>query len=114
MWPGRANSDRCRPLSANATTVADRSEAEIPVEVPSTRSTDTVKAVRIDSVLSTTMSGRSSASARSLDIGAQITPLVWRIMKAIFSGVMASAAMIRSPSFSRSSSSTTIRNSPLA
>ena len=94
--------------------MADRSEAEIPVEVPSTRSTDTVNAVRIDSVFSATMSGRSSSSARSSDMGAQITPLVWRIMNAIFSGVMASAAMMRSPSFSRSSSSTTTRNSPRA
>src|SRR4051794_30843904 len=44
----------------------------------------------------------------------QITPLVWRIMNAIASGVMASAAMIRSPSFSRSASSTTITSSPRA
>src|SRR6478735_6499941 len=35
-------------------------------------------------------------------------------MNAIFSGVMASAAMIRSPSFSRSASSTTITMSPRA
>src|SRR5262245_26311302 len=39
-------------------------------------------------------------------------PLVWRIMNAIFSGVAAPAAMIRSPSFSRSVSSTTITSSP--
>ena len=32
-------------------------------------------------------------------------PLVWRIMKATASGVARSAAMMRSPSFSRSSSS---------
>ena len=114
MWPGRANSVRSRDPSARPTTVAERSDAEIPVEVPSTRSTDTVNAVRIDSVLSTTINGRSSTSARSSDIGAQITPDVWRIMNAIFSGVMASAAMMRSPSFSRSSSSTTTRNSPRA
>src|SRR3954452_14297920 len=44
----------------------------------------------------------------------QITPLVWRIMNAIASGVMASAAMMRSPSFSRSASSTTITSSPRA
>src|SRR5215207_9078602 len=35
-------------------------------------------------------------------------------MNAIFSGVIASAAMIRSPSFSRSASSTTITISPRA
>ena len=42
----------------------------------------------------------------------QITPLVWRIMNAIVSGVAFSAAMIRSPSFSRSASSTTTTSSP--
>src|SRR4029078_10461444 len=44
----------------------------------------------------------------------QITPLVCRIMNAIASGVMASAAMMRSPSFSRSASSTTITSFPRA
>ena len=44
----------------------------------------------------------------------QITPVVWRMKNAIFSGVMASAAMIRSPSFSRSASSTTTTISPRA
>ena len=39
--------------------------------------------------------------------GTQITPEVWARKKAMFSGVAASAAMTRSPSFSRSSSSTT-------
>src|SRR3954452_10863315 len=60
------------------------------------------------------MSGRRSSSSRGPSTGMQITPLVWRIMKAIFSGVIASAAMIRSPSFSRSASSTTITISPRA
>jgi hypothetical protein len=36
-----------------------------------------------------------------------MTPEVWAKKKAMFSGVAASAAMTRSPSFSRSSSSTT-------
>ena len=40
-------------------------------------------------------------------------PLVWRIMKATASDVALLAAMIRSPSFSRSSSSTTTTISPL-
>ena len=71
-------------------------------------STDTVNAVRCDSVLSATISGSCSSSSRSPVIGMQITPLVWRIMNAIVSGVIFSAAMMRSPSFSRSSSSTTI------
>ena len=59
-----------------------------------------------------TISGRSSSSSRSPVIGTQITPDVWRTMNAIFSGVVVSAAMMRSPSFSRSSSSTTTTISP--
>src|SRR5687768_1510255 len=42
----------------------------------------------------------------------QMTPEVCCRKNAIFSGVAASAAMMRSPSFSRSSSSTTITISP--
>ena len=44
-------------------------------------------------------------------MGTQMMPLVWRIMNATLSGVACSAAMMRSPSFSRSSSSmiTTMR-----
>src|SRR4051794_9525558 len=86
----------------------------MPVVVPARASTDTVNAVRWLSVLSATMSGRRRSSRRGPSTGMQITPLVWRIMNAIFSGVMASAAMIRSPSFSRSASSTTITISPRA
>jgi hypothetical protein len=41
-------------------------------------------------------------------------PEVWRIKKAILSGVHFEAAMNRSPSFSRSSSSVTMTNSPFA
>ena len=63
-------------------------------------------------VVVATISGMSSSSSRSPVIGAQMTPEVWRTKKAIFSGVAASAAMMRSPSFSRSSSSTTTTISP--
>src|SRR6266571_1990616 len=41
-------------------------------------------------------------------------PQVWRMMNAIFSGVVCTAATIRSPSFSRSSSSVTTTISPRA
>ena len=47
-------------------------------------------------------------------IGTQITPLLCRIVKAISSGVARDAAKIRSPSFSRSSSSTTTTALPAA
>ena len=92
--------------------VAERSAAEIPVVVPWRKSTLTVNAVRCTSVLAVTMSGRSSCSTRSGVSGTQMRPDVWARKKAIFSGVTASAAMIRSPSFSRSSSSTTTTISP--
>ncbi len=92
--------------------MAERSAAEMPVVVPARASTDTVNAVRWLSVLSATMSGRRSSSSRAPSTGMQITPLVWRIMNAIASGVIDSAAMMRSPSFSRSASSTTITSSP--
>lgn len=45
-------------------------------------------------------------------MGAQIKPDVYRIMKAIFSGVISEAAIMRSPSFSRERSSRTMMNSP--
>lgn len=44
----------------------------------------------------------------------QIRPELWRTMNAIFEGVMSSAAMIRSPSFSRERSSRTTMNSPFS
>ena len=59
-----------------------------------------------------TCSGISSSSSRSGVIGMQIRPRPWVIMKLIALGVTFSAAMVRSPSFSRSSSSTTITISP--
>src|SRR4051812_34080160 len=65
------------------------------------------------SVLWATIASRSSSRARSEVIGAQMNPEVWWRKNAIFSGVANSAAMIRSPSFSRSSSSTTTTISPL-
>ena len=86
----------------------------MPVLVPCTKSTEYVNAVRCDSVLSRTISGMSSSSSRSPSSGAQITPEVCRTKNVIFSGVAVSAAMMRSPSFSRSSSSTTTMISPLA
>ena len=44
--------------------------------------------------------------------GVHRMPLVWRTMNATCSGVAVAAAMIRSPSFSRSASSTTTTSSP--
>ena len=68
----------------------------------------------MDSPLSATMSGKRNAESRSSGSATQTTPLVCRIMKAIASAEAISAAMIKSPSFSRFSSSTTIAMGPLA
>src|SRR5215212_1763850 len=61
-----------------------------------------------------TINGRSSSSMRSPVIGTQINPEVCLRKNAMASGVANSAAMMRSPSFSRSSSSTTTTISPRA
>ena len=93
-----------------------RSAAEMPVVTPcaAEASTETVNAVFIDSVLSSTICGSSSRSSSSPSMGAQIRPRHSLIMKATISGVAFSAAMTRSPSFSRSSSSTTTTGRPAA
>ena len=56
--------------------------------------------------------GSSKRSSSSPRIDTQITPLVWRIMNPTRSGVALDAANTRSPSFSRSSSSTTTTGLP--
>ena len=112
MWPGRARSSGC--VAGSRMRVHGRD----PV---GGRDAGGRAVARVDrdgergalaSVLSATISGMRSSSSRCPSTGMQITPLVWRIMKAIVSGVIFSAAMMRSPSFSRSASSTTITISP--
>src|ERR1700720_1657193 len=111
MCPGRAKSPATEASSASARMVAARSADDTPVVVPARRSTDTVNAVRCCSLFSGTICGSSRRASCCSSIGTQMMPLVWRIMKAPASGGTRSAAMMRSPSFSRSSSSmmTTIR-----
>mmetsp|Transcript_15645 Transcript_15645/g.56193 ORF Transcript_15645/g.56193 Transcript_15645/m.56193 type:complete len:546 (+) Transcript_15645:353-1990(+) len=113
--PGRTNSSLCAFASPSFAIVAARSPAEMPV-VDAARSHDTVNAVFIASSFSldVTMSGRFSRSAVSSSTATQSSPEVCLIMKAIDSAVMASAAPMRSPSFSRSSSSRTTTNLPAA
>jgi hypothetical protein len=77
-------------------------------------STDIVYAVRFGSWFADTICGRLRDSQREGESGAQIRPLVCRIMKAIFWGVRSEAAIIRSPSFSRDRSSRTTMNSPFS
>jgi len=73
---------------------------------------ETVKAVPKRERLSCTIIGMRSSSSRCPMIGRQISPRPYLAMKLMASGVTFSAAMHRSPSFSRSSSSTMITNFP--
>ena len=111
--PGRPKSEGFVFGSASAKMVCARSYMETPVvQPPPNLSTVIVKGVPNREVLLATCISNSSSWQRSSVIGAQSTPLPLVSMKLTFSGVIFSAAMMKSPSFSRSSSSTTIRNLP--
>ena len=84
-----------------------RSAAEIPVLTPDRASIETVNAVsNADSFLAAIRS-RPRSSQRSGVSARQISPRPSLAMKLIASGVTNWAAIVRSPSFSRFSSSTT-------
>ena len=108
MCPGFARSPGCVAGSTAAHTVAARSDAEIPVLVTCLASIDTAKAVSNREVFWLTIIGTSSSSRRSPVIGIHTRPRPNFAMKLIASGVTLAAAIVRSPSFSRSSSSTTM------
>ncbi len=76
-------------------------------------STGTVKLVPKGAVFSVTMGCRSSRSHTSGKSGMQSRPTPWT-MKFTVSGVIFSAAQMKSPSFSRSSASMTTITSPRA
>ena len=105
MWPGLPRSSGTVFGSINALMVAALSKADIPVVAPLSTSTETVKAVPSRAVLSWVMSGILSSSRRCPSIGIQISPRACVAMKLTCWAVTHSAAMARSPSFSRSSSS---------
>ena len=109
MWPGRARSWGFVLGSMAASTVRARSAAEMPVVVPCLASTGTQKAVPKRALFSSswTMRGMRSSSRRSPVMGRHTSPRPCLAMKLMTSGVTFSAAIVRSPSFSRSSSSTT-------
>ena len=90
------------------------SAAEIPVEMPFVASTVTVNAVLIASSLCAggTIRGRASRSQAGPGSPTQSTPEVSSTINAILPVVAASAARIKSPSFSLSASSRTTTNSP--
>ena len=112
MCPGRANVSGLLSGDANAFIVAARSAVDTPVEHPSTLSMVTVKGVPKRLVFALTCGVRSSSLQRDIVIGAHNTPRPFFNIKFTASGVIFSAAIIKSPSFSLSSSSTTIRNLP--
>ena len=113
-WPGRRRSAAVDTGSIATRMVADRSAALMPVVTPNraAASTLTVKAVSCASVLWSTICGSPSASHRSCVSVRQISPRPCTSMKLIVSGVIFSAAAIRSPSFSRASSSATSTSFP--
>src|SRR5918995_4423677 len=107
-WPGMTRSSGSVASSTATLQVCARSAAEMPVETPSLASMETVKAVPMREELWVIICGISRRSSISSAIGRQMSPLPWVAMKFMFSGVTSSAAMVRSPSFSRSSSSQTM------
>ena len=95
-WPDRSLSR----------TVVARSAALMPVVVPRRASMDSVNAVPSAEVFTGDIGGRCSSSQRSSVSARQIRPRPCLAMKLIAAGVIFSAGRARSPSFSRSSSST--------
>src|SRR3954451_16931574 len=110
-WPGWTRSSGPEPGSIATWIVRAQSAAEIPVVTPSRASTATVKAVWKDDSFFAAIRSRPSSSQRSGVSARQISPRASLAMKLTASGVANCAAIVRSPSFSRLSSSqtTTIR-----
>ena len=107
MCPGRRKSLGFAPSSTHFMAVIERSRAEMPVVVEMW-SMETVNAVQWLSVLFATICVSPNLVVISLLIGIHISPFAYDAMKFTFSKVACSAAHIKSPSFSRSGSSTAI------
>ena len=108
MWPGRTKSSGLVLGLTTVRTVVARSAAEMPVVTPRRASIETMNAVPKGEVLSisSTMGGICNSARRSEVSDKQMSPRPYLVIKLIASGVTFSAAMVKSPSFSRSSSST--------
>src|SRR5438445_6381715 len=108
MCPGCTRSSGTAVGSAITWMVRARSAALMPVVMPRAASTLTWKSVLNVSRFCTTIRSTPSCCNRSAVVGTQINPRPNLAMKLTASAVACSAAMIKSPSFSRSASSTTI------
>ena len=106
--PGLARSDAFVAGLIATWIVYDLSAAEIPVVTPSLASIGSLNAVPNMDVLRFATRGIASSSSRSSVMARQISPRPCVAMKLIASAVTCSAAMVRSPSFSRCSSSRTM------
>src|SRR3954469_11173123 len=105
-WPGCTTSLGLAFSAAATLMVRARSCAEMPVEMPSAASIDTVKFVPWRERFCSTIGRRPRRWARSSVIGMQMRPRPCVARKLTLSAETNSAANTRSPSFSRSSSST--------
>ncbi len=112
-WPGVTMSSGPLLGSMAAATVRARSGAEMPVVTPSRASIETVKAVWSREAFCCAISGSFNRSTRSRVSARQIRPRPCLAMKLIAAGVAICAGMMRSPSFSRLSSSTRMNIRPL-
>src|SRR5579883_891873 len=113
MWPGVTRSSGPFVGSIAVAMVRARSGAEMPVVTPSRASIETVKAVRRREAFCCGISGRRSCSTRSRVRARQMRPRPCFAMKLMACGVAICAGMTRSPSSSRSSSSTRMNMRPL-
>ena len=114
MWPGWTRSAGRVSRATATSTVRERSAAEMPVVTPVAASIETVKAVLCLVPLRAAIGGSCRYSQRSRVSVRQIRPRPCLAMKLMASGVTRSAARTRSPSFSRSSSSTRMIMRPAA
>src|SRR6185503_18196294 len=112
MWPGWTRSRGAELGSIATWIVRARSAAEMPVVTPSRASIETVNAVSNGDSFLAAMRSRPSSSHRWGVNARQMSPRPSLAMKLIASGVANWAASVRSPSFSRSSSSQTTTMRP--
>ena len=111
-WPGVAMSCGCVSGLMATAIVRARSAAEMPVVTPVRASIEAVNAVSNLAFCERAIIGRPRCATRSLVSARQMRPRALRAMKLTTSAVANCAGMTRSPSFSRSSSSTRITMRP--